>query len=299
MKFEHSDSFACPTEYYQNPLLRHLPQEHRTGGSFDVKMFTIEQCDFEATDPPFDVFTVTAVIESEMKNCRVDFGDGWVEHDIVREGQFGPQPAAQECSFELPGPHHMLNVSLPISNAQELLLSAGFDTDPFCALYGHMSDHPRGLLLMKTMWNAMKNGGPANNLAVDAALIQLMLTMIEGAGLAEHLVPPPQLANPQLARVIDYIETYYHASLLTSELAAIAAMSTVHFGRCFKTATGASPHAYVMGRRVEHAKYMLRDATLNITQIAYACGFSSAAHFSTVFKAQVGITPSAYRKAIT
>jgi AraC family transcriptional regulator len=58
---------------------------------------------------------------------------------------------------------------------------------------------------------------------------------------------------------------------------------------------GVSLHQYVIQRRVEHAKVMLRTTDEPLSQIAAAVGFASQSHFTTVFKRLTGATPKAYR----
>jgi AraC family transcriptional regulator len=57
-----------------------------------------------------------------------------------------------------------------------------------------------------------------------------------------------------------------------------------------------SPHQYILARRIERAKSMLRDPRHSIVDVALACGFSSQAHLSAMFKRSTGVTPGTYRK---
>lgn len=72
--------------------------------------------------------------------------------------------------------------------------------------------------------------------------------------------------------------------------------SPYHFARRFKETTGFSPHAYVLGRRVQHAARLLRQKLLSLKQIAAVCGFSSQAYFTTACRNQKGVTPAAFRR---
>jgi AraC family transcriptional regulator len=82
-----------------------------------------------------------------------------------------------------------------------------------------------------------------------------------------------------------------------ASLADVASMSTYHFARRFKETIGMSPHAYVLCRRIRRAQEMLNDGQSSLTQVAAACGFSSQAHFSSVFGRSLGVTPGEYRRA--
>jgi AraC family transcriptional regulator len=79
-------------------------------------------------------------------------------------------------------------------------------------------------------------------------------------------------------------------------MAAVARLSPYHFARQFKTATGLPPHQYVIARRVERAKQLLRgDDDFSLAQIAVHAGFSDQSAFSNHFKRVVGVTPRQFR----
>jgi AraC family transcriptional regulator len=72
-------------------------------------------------------------------------------------------------------------------------------------------------------------------------------------------------------------------------------VSPVYLVRAFKGAVGEAPHRYVLSRRIERAKELLRDAELSIVEIALATGFSSQSHLSSWFRRFVGVSPAVYR----
>ena len=98
-----------------------------------------------------------------------------------------------------------------------------------------------------------------------------------------------------LLRVRDLIDSAYAEQLDVAALARSAAVSPAYFNRSFKAAFGETPHQYVMTRRMERAKAMLRTGDMSVTDVCFAVGFSSLGSFSTQFKRLVGDTPSAYR----
>ena len=79
-------------------------------------------------------------------------------------------------------------------------------------------------------------------------------------------------------------------------MAAVARLSTYHFARRFKEATGLPPHKYVIARRVERATQLLRrGGGLSLAQVAARAGFSDQSQFSHHFKRLVGVTPGQFR----
>ncbi|MGW1926291.1 helix-turn-helix transcriptional regulator, partial [Streptomyces massasporeus] len=75
----------------------------------------------------------------------------------------------------------------------------------------------------------------------------------------------------------------------------VALMSTGHFARSFRAAYGETPYSYLMTRRVERAKALLRRGDMSVTDVCFAVGCTSLGSFSSRFTELVGETPSAYR----
>ena len=105
------------------------------------------------------------------------------------------------------------------------------------------------------------------------------------------------LAPSVLRNVLAWIDANLSQPLTLAELAAQAALSESHFARMCRQSTGLAPHQYVMQRRMEHAQQLVRHTALPLTDIALACGFNSASHFSNRFRSMTGITPSQLRAA--
>ena len=72
-------------------------------------------------------------------------------------------------------------------------------------------------------------------------------------------------------------------------------MSAGHFSRSFKSAFGESPYSYLMTRRIERAKMLLRRGDISVTDACFAVGCTSLGSFSSRFTELVGESPSAYR----
>lgn len=78
-------------------------------------------------------------------------------------------------------------------------------------------------------------------------------------------------------------------------LAAGALMSTGHFSRLFREAYGETPYNYLMTRRIERAKQLLRHTDLSVTDVCVAVGCTSLGSFSSRFTELVGVPPTSYR----
>jgi AraC-like DNA-binding protein len=99
-----------------------------------------------------------------------------------------------------------------------------------------------------------------------------------------------------LRRVRDRIDREYAQPLDVESLARGAHISAGHLSRQFRLAFGESPYSYLMTRRIERAKALLRRGVLSVTEVCFAVGCSSLGTFSTRFTELVGVPPSAYRR---
>lgn len=110
------------------------------------------------------------------------------------------------------------------------------------------------------------------------------------------VVTPEELANlAHLRRARDLMDREYWRPLDVAAIAAAALMSTAHFSRRFRATYGETPYAYLMTRRIERAKALLRRGDMTVTEVCMAVGCTSLGSFSARFTEVVGETPSAYR----
>jgi len=107
---------------------------------------------------------------------------------------------------------------------------------------------------------------------------------------------PALRLSRDLLRVRDLIDRAYAAPLDVPALARSAHVSQAYFTRSFKAAFGETPHRYLMRRRLERAKALLRDRDLPVTEVCLAVGCTSLGSFSTQFRRFVGESPTAYRE---
>jgi AraC-like DNA-binding protein len=98
-----------------------------------------------------------------------------------------------------------------------------------------------------------------------------------------------------LRRARDLMDREYARPLDVPALARAAHMSPSHFSRCFRAAYGETPYSYLMTRRIERAKALLRRGDMTITEVCLAVGCTSLGSFSSRFTELAGETPSMYR----
>ena len=115
-----------------------------------------------------------------------------------------------------------------------------------------------------------------------------------------HLALPiaKGLSPERLQRVRDYIEAHLDDDLSLTALADIACLSPFHFSRSFKEAAGVGLQRYVMQRRLERAKTLMRRTNQPLALIAQEAGFSDQSHLTSIFRRETGVTPGRYRAAL-
>lgn len=98
-----------------------------------------------------------------------------------------------------------------------------------------------------------------------------------------------------VTRSVDYIYNNIHSRITVEQLAEYAEVSPSHLSRIFKKELNISIGDYIRGKKIEHAKNLLRYSDYSYVEIANYLAFSSQSHFIQVFEQLVGITPKKFR----
>ncbi|MBW4473922.1 MAG: AraC family transcriptional regulator [Stenomitos rutilans HA7619-LM2] len=138
----------------------------------------------------------------------------------------------------------------------------------------------------------------SDRLYVDSLTTTLIIHLLRRYSIQKQIPEPTVqgLLRHQLKQVTDYIDHHLDQDLTLSELAAIAQISPSYFSALFKQSTGLAPHQFVIQRRIERAKQLLRQGKASIAEVAHNLGFTHQSHLSRHFKRLVGVTPKAFLK---
>jgi AraC family transcriptional regulator len=101
----------------------------------------------------------------------------------------------------------------------------------------------------------------------------------------------------QARKVREYVDGHIAGPIRVADLGALIQRSEAHFSRAFKRTFGASPHAFVIRRRVEMAAHYMLETDACLSDIALRCGFTDQAHLCKHFRQATGETPGAWRRA--
>ena len=159
-----------------------------------------------------------------------------------------------------------------------------------------------------------EDGEPAQADHTVSALLDLIARDVEagspaGPTFAEHLVsalvahvlepeaPPVRSGDARLLRLTeDIVAARLGERLLLRDIAAELGLSVPHLARSFRAATGTSLHRFIVARRIERAKRLLRHTRLPLVEVALQSGFGDQSHLSRAIRQATGMTPTEYRR---
>ena len=153
-------------------------------------------------------------------------------------------------------------------------------------------------VICRQLYHALTSKGPTVDLYCESLVMNLAVILLlrhSTTSPGTRLVPSGGLSRQQARRVLEYIESNLSRHLTLRKLSEIADLSVYHFARMFKQTMGVTPYQYVLERRLEHAKIMMRSAKASLVDISLSTGFDSQSHFSSTFHRIVGVTPTEFQ----
>jgi len=123
-----------------------------------------------------------------------------------------------------------------------------------------------------------------------------LVTLLTLPGVAEPTAACGGLAPWQKRKVDRYMRENCERPVRLETLAKQVLLSVSHFCRAFKESFGDTPHAFIIGLRLERAKKLMLATEEPLSHIAIACGLADQAHLSKLFRLRLGETPNAWRR---
>ncbi len=281
-------------DHYRNSPYAGFPQDHQVGGSAGVSVFRVQQASHDFTDPPGSDLVIAAAIETDM-NFSWHIGDGWTPRCKVPSRSLHILPANTEARIRAEGRQDMIFLAFPAAFQAELRDRAGFETAELVAGttdYFHDASAVRFIL---AIWMACRDPSAAAVLKVDSLLLALVARLLQRGrrGVVTSRAP---LSERQLRIITDAVEAKLETPLKLDELSMTLGLTRFQFARSFREKTGHSPHQYVLARRLDRARTLLKEGRLSLAEVSYACGFASQSHMTDTFRGHLGITPGAWRR---
>ena len=103
------------------------------------------------------------------------------------------------------------------------------------------------------------------------------------------------LSPHNLRQVVEFIDNNLEENIKITELSQMISLNYAHFIRTFKHSTGKTPHQFLIEKRIERAKLLLKTTTSPLVEVALQCGFSSQSHLTTQFRLLTGTSPRQFR----
>lgn len=155
-----------------------------------------------------------------------------------------------------------------------------------------LDDHSCSLLAEAiTLHHASDQFAP---LTASVRIQQLLLHLLE-----RHRERRASTAgDPAIGPVLAHIAAHYDDDIRVADLAALAGLARSRFGERFRAWSGRSPMAFLRRYRIDRACEQLHDNGRCLDTIAQACGYADAFAFSKAFRAEMGLSPSAFRRRI-
>lgn len=150
------------------------------------------------------------------------------------------------------------------------------------------------LTCLRNILRETQDAQPGYEAICQAYMEILILRLMRSASFIVCVPPPP--ANHQCAAIRHYIDTHYKEPLSLDDLARETHVNKFYLAHIFKEKYGVPPINYMISRRIEESRYLLRETNMSMSQIARVLGFSSASYFSQSFRRSEGISPIEYRK---
>jgi AraC-like DNA-binding protein len=145
--------------------------------------------------------------------------------------------------------------------------------------------------VFRKLFHTMTDGGEnPDGFAADEALLLFIGGLLRPKPIGERAIPSG------IASARAMIDDAPTSQLTLAALANEAGLSRYQFLRGFTRATGLTPHAYLIQRRIHHARQLIGRG-VRLAEVAADSGFSDQSHMTRLFVRCFGLSPGAYAKA--
>jgi AraC-like DNA-binding protein len=162
-----------------------------------------------------------------------------------------------------------------------------------CGFLFELTPEAPVIRLLHSLLDEIPRENPSTAEAASVYTYRLAMALREMADHQHARYPEP------VAKIKHYLVSHLNADVTLDQLSELTGLTSTYLCHLFHTHLGVSPMRYLLHLRLHQAQAMLRDTRLSSRAIADLCGFHDAGYFCTVFRAQVGMSPLAYRRRQT
>ena len=165
-----------------------------------------------------------------------------------------------------------------------------------------LQSNPELDYLHNRLWKKVEKGDTPG-LHMDEMVMELLdrvMSILTHSGTVPVItdsVKQYHLSTVENARAF-ILDNFSH-NISLQQLSRHCLVSPFHFSRIFKTIMNTSPHQYLTGVRLNHARVLLTTSGQSVTDVAFACGFNSLEHFVTAYRQRFKVSPSVHRKQVS
>lgn len=285
-------------DFYRRVYSEHIQRSRLVEGREAVDLFRIHQPPGHYPDAPVGQYVMQFNVGSKV-DAVADVGLG-TKSVPMRRNELIIAPPNTAADYETITSLDFVCFGLPVGfvdMAADHMNIRRFSIEP---LLGYAVEDGVIRHLIQDIWKEACRDLSKGTLFIDASLMSLSSRLV---ALASKGRPKPAqsrhtLSPADFATLCEYIDSNIDTNLRMASLARLTDMQDHKFARAFKATTGKSPHQWVIDRRLDRAEQFLGKSRMSLAEIAYACGFSSQAHMTTLFSDRRGITPASYRQTL-
>jgi AraC family transcriptional regulator len=288
------DNYA---DFYRRSSYSVFPQQHRVvRGAFRSNMIVVDQDRHELADPAVDELVVSIPLEGGACGYEWNRGCAWISGQS-RTGDFIVVPPGVESRWRVGGARKPVILAAPTALVRGML---GSDcpadlSNAFEPISGSSAPDPFVGAALHRLWSLGDSEEPLSRMFVDSVVLAVVWQLLTLARGAASRPADGAFCSRDWRRVCEYIEAHIHEEIVLVDLANAGGWSVRHFSRMFRRSAGQSPHRFILRKRVDRAKNLLRSPRLPLAEIALSCGFADQSHFTTSFRKAMGRTPLRWR----
>jgi AraC-like DNA-binding protein len=204
-------------------------------------------------------------------------------------------------SFEFVAPFHSVHFYLPRAVLDDTADDMGAPrVNELRYVAGVSHDDPTMSALGRSLLPAFERPDEASQVFLDHVNMAVAAHVLLTYGGLPRAPQPARggLAPWQEKRAKDLLCANLTQDVSLQAVAQACGLSLSHFSRAFRQTTGRAPYAWLLRRRIDAAKDLLRAGRLSLAEIGLACGFADQSHFTRVFSRHAGVGPGAWRRGV-